>query len=469
MVNILIGMIRTKFVAALIGPAGVGLVNVYNTMTTPINAVVGMGIATSGVRQIAVANGKGDSVSIARTVGVLRRTVWVTGLLGLVATVALSPWLSRLTFGNCVHVVPICILGGTLLLENIKMGQGCVLQGTRRVADIAKTGVWGAVNGTLISIPCYYLWGVDGVIVSIALCSIAALAVSWFYARRVKVQKVELPWPVIKSEVRGLISLGFPLMLTALMSSGVNYAMRLIVLKNFQLDGVGIWGAAFYISSILVSFVLSAMGTDYFPRLTSVANDDRRIAEEVNVQAEVALLLAAPGIAATLLFAPLGIHILYTEKFYAAIPILRWSVLGMLAKVLSWPFGYIVLAKGKGKLFLGLEVLANVMSLLFMVIGCKFGGLTGTGMATAACNGVYLVIIMAVSWTIARTFWTWHVLRLVMAVCGVTFVCALLHRLPIGFWSLHVVSGLILAALTFVCLKTLTVRTGIRLKLPWTK
>jgi PST family polysaccharide transporter len=82
LINLLIGMVRVKFVAVLLGPAGVGLMGTYVTITTLVNTVSGMGISTSGVRQISESYGAGNQESISRTVTAVRRTVWLTGALG---------------------------------------------------------------------------------------------------------------------------------------------------------------------------------------------------------------------------------------------------------------------------------------------------------------------------------------------------------------------------------------------------
>jgi len=66
--NVLIGMVRTKFVAVLLGPSGVGLMGVYTAITGLISVVSGMGIGNSGVRHIAEAHGTGDEEQNARTV-----------------------------------------------------------------------------------------------------------------------------------------------------------------------------------------------------------------------------------------------------------------------------------------------------------------------------------------------------------------------------------------------------------------
>jgi len=460
-INILIGMVRTKFVAVLLGPAGVGLMGMYLTILQPISTITGMGLNSSGVRQIAQAHGTGNPKRVAEVVVILRRMVWGTGVLGSLATVALSPWLSKWTFNSYEHTLPIAILGVTVLLGNIAVGQSCVLQGMRRISDLAKMQVIGAINGTVISIPCFYLWGIKGILPSLVLASIAALLTSWFFARRVKLLPVVVTGQAQLVEVKQLMGFGLPLMASALQGAFVAYLLRLIIVNQFGLEGVGVWGAAFAISGILVNFVLSAMGTDYYPRLTAVAHDNHLIAKEVNAQTEIALLLAMPAIVATILFAPLGIQLLYSGKFDAAIPILRWSVYGIFGRVVSWPLGFIILAQGRGRLFFMTELTMNILHVTLMYVCSRWWGLKGTGIAFMLLYIVCIVLMIFISQRIAQTHWRRTNLLLITVSTFVLMVAGILHLYVTTQWLYYVISLLLFAVISLVALRLLSHRTGI--------
>jgi PST family polysaccharide transporter len=98
-------------------------------------------------------------------------------------------------------------------------------------------------------------------------------------------------------------------------------------------------------------------------------------------------LLAGPGVIATLTFAPLVVALFYARTFVGAIEPLRWICLGMALRVVAWPMGYIVLAKGARGVFFWTEVAATVVhvGLAYVLVG-PFG-LTG---ATMAFCGLYI-------------------------------------------------------------------------------
>jgi len=405
-INILIGMLRTKFVALLLGPAGIGLMGMFGTITGTIGSISSMGLTTSGVRQIAESYGADDEDRIARTVKTLRRTVLLTGTLGMLITIGGCAWWSKLTFGTTEHAFAIALLGFTILLEAISIGQSCILQGTRRITDIAKINVIGSIIGTLISIACFYLWGMAGIVPSLLLCSTARMITSWSFARRVAIKEIHLPWRESRIEVAQLLTFGLPIMLSGMGGALTAYTIRLILNQQFGIEGLGSYLAAFGLSGALVNFVLSAMGTDYYPRLIAVATDKKKIAVEVNTQTEIGLLLAVPGLAATLIFSPIIIDIFYTNRFEGAADILRWLVFGIFGQIIIWPLGFVVLAMGRSKVTLWAEALNDIVYISLIWLCIKQWGLSGAGIAFALLYVFAITSFLIITKTIADTSWT---------------------------------------------------------------
>lgn len=464
LINIGIGMVRTKFVAVLLGPSGMGLIGVYTAISGMVGTISSMGVGTSGVREIAEAHGSGDQDRIARTVKTLRRTVWVTGLLGMLIMMLGSTLLSNASFGTTEHAFPIALIGITILLGNIATGQSCLLQGTRRIKDLAKVSVIGALNGTAISIPCYYFWGKAGIVPSLLLTAAAALGTSWWYARGVSVKPIDLSWRESREDAGRLLRLGIPLMLAGLMSALSGYIIRILLIRQVGLEGVGIYLAAFTFSGILVNFVLQAMGTDYYPRLTGVAHDDKLVDESVNSQTEIALLLAVPGLAATIVFAPLVITIFYSGKFDAAVDILRWSAYGIFGRIVSWPLGFIMLAKGMGKTFFCSETFANLLHIA-AIWGCtKLWGLPGTGIAFLALYAIYTPIVYTIGYAAAHVTWN-RVNQLHIVAFGTTLaVVGLISALLSNPWYQYGINTVLLSLLSVYCLRRLSKKSGIGLR-----
>lgn len=419
-INLVIGMVRTKAMALLLAPAGYGLFALYWNIADLARIVAGMGINNSGVRQIAEAVGCGDEQRIARTVVTLRRVAVILGILGALLLLALSIPVSRLSFGDDTHAEAIALLSLTVLLGAVSNGQMALLQGMRRVADLAQASIWGALFGTLSSIPIIYFYREQGVVPALVGIALLGFFISWWFSRRIKVRQVAMTTGEIAREAAGMLKLGFVFMTSALLTTGVTYAVQLILLHEIgNASGIesgkaalGCYQAAWFVGGYFASFILQAMGTDFYPRLTAAANDNGECNRLVNEQAEVGLLLAGPGLLATLTFAPLVILLQYSAKFGPAADILRWICLGMMLRVIAWPIAFIIIAKNAQALFFCTEVVGAALQVGLIWLGVRSYGLNGAGMGFFGMYVAYLIGIYCIVRSLSGFRWTAENIRI---------------------------------------------------------
>jgi enterobacterial common antigen flippase len=435
-INILLGIIRTKILAVLLGPSGVGLIGLYTSITGAIGTFAGMGIGSSGVRQIADAAGTEDEERIARTIISLRRVAFILGAAGAVMLAACAYPLSKLTFGGTSHAWDLAFLSIIVFFGAVSGGQIALIQGMRRVASLAALSILGALFGTLFSIPFVFFFDQQGIIPYLIAASAASIGTSWWFARKIKVRRILMTWKDIWREARGLLNLGIVFMTTGVMTAGTMYAIQVIVVRSIGLDSAGLFQAATTLSTLYIGVILSAMGADFYPRLTAVASDNIAVNRLVNEQAEVDLLLALPGIVFTLAFAPLILQLFYSTKFLAANDVLRWYILGIFLRVICWPLGYIIIAKGKGMLFLWTETLANGLHIGLAWWGVWFFGLAGAGIAFFIMYILYTILIALVARRISDFTWSGNNnRRMLYALPLVGFMFLVSHSLTES-WSM---------------------------------
>jgi len=444
--------------ALLLGPAGVGLMGLYSSVYELTRNLAGLGINNSGVRQIAEAVGSEDAGRISRTVITLRRVAFFTGVLGAALLLVFCRQISRFTFGDELHVGAFALLALAVFFGDVSAGQAALVQGMRRIADLARINVLGACFGTVLSIPIIYFYRQRGVVPSLVAVAGMSILTSWWYARKVKVERVRLPLRQLVQEASALLRLGLVFMTTGLMTMGVAYLVRIILVRQMDLQAAGFYQAAWNLGGVYFGFILQAMGADFYPRLTAVAQDNNECNRLVNEQAEVGLLLAVPGVLGTLALAPLVIQIFYSREFGQSVEILRWICLGMVLRVASWPMGFILLAKGAGRVFFVTELIGNALQLALIWIGINLWHLPGTGIAFCLFYiiytlGIYFVVrrVSGFRWTgansrlallfvpvIAAVFLAWYVLPPSFAAGF-----GLLAAVTVGFYCLRTLCTLI--------------------------
>jgi PST family polysaccharide transporter len=381
MINIVIRIIRVKVMALLLGPAGYGLMGLYGSIADLTQNIAGMGINNSGVRQIAEAAGSGEKERIALTATVLRRTSFFLGILGAGLLALFSRQVSALTFGSDQHAAAVALLSLAVFFSSVSAAQGALIQGMRRISDLAKMGVLGALFGTIMSIPIVYFLREKGVAPSLVVISMISIITSWWFSRKVNIRPPPMTASQITQEVSLLLKLGFVFMASGFLTMGAAYAVSTMVLRIVSLEAVGYYQSAWSVGGLYVGFILSAMGADFYPRLTAINKDNAACNRIVNEQAHVSLLLTGPGVIATLTFAPIVIALFYSARFGGAVEILRWFCLGMALRVITWPMGFILVAKGERSLFLGVDLAWTLVNVGLSWIFLRYFGLNGAGIA----------------------------------------------------------------------------------------
>ncbi|HMO12756.1 MAG TPA: O-antigen translocase [Pirellulaceae bacterium] len=455
--TMMIGLVRNKLVAIMIGPTGIGLIAIYQSITNLVSVIAGLGIQTSGVRDVARCHGFQDWEGVAKAISVLRRVCWFTGTIGMLLMILLAPWISQISFGNQDHAWAIALLGLTILFGNIAGGQSAYIRGTRRIGDLARINIWGAIVGSFIALGFYGWLGLQGVVPATIALSLSGLVISTYFARRIVLPPVQTSWDETWKQSIGLMRFGVAIMVNGVLVAGVAYITKMMVLGNFGLEGAGLYVAAFSLSGMFAQFILAAMGADFYPRLTAEANNHPRMTQLINEQTEIGLLLAFPGLLATLVFAPLVISLFYTSHFAAAADLLKWFVLGCIGRVISWPMGFSILAKGQARLFIIVELITNAFHLGLIWIGLNTLGLHGVAIAFAVLYFLHVFGMLLFNRFTIGFVWSrgvWFELAWMIPTAIMTFT--VLHFVDMNLAL--IVGSLICVASTVVCIRSLARR-----------
>ena len=433
--TLLIGIARTKALALWLGPAGMGLAGLYLSATGLIGTITGLGIGSSGVRQIAEAAGSGDGKKLARTVAALRAAALVSSLAGMLIIVGLCRPLSRATFGKLDYAGDLALVSLTLLCGGVSAGQIALLQGLRRLKDMAAAQVLGAAFGAVVSVTLVFFLRERGVAWFLVAISLFGVLTSWWYARKVKIEKVPIGLGQILTETRGLLSMGFAFMTAGLASAGSSYLTRVLITHRLGLDSAGLYQATWTLSTYYVGFVLSAMGADFCPRLTGVATDNATVNHMVNEQVETGVLIALPGVLATLVLAPWVLSLFYSKAFVAAATLVRWQAIGVFLRVVSWPLAMVLIAKGKSGLYMGTEIVSAALGLALLFGSMRAWGLEGVGVAFAASYILYTATMWAVCHRVSGFSWSRGSRKIVGASCALVLLAFLTSRLLPEPWA----------------------------------
>lgn len=253
--------------------------------------------------------------------------------------------------------------------------------------------VGSGIAGAIAGVAAIWLLEVKGIIVLVLAPPMAALVLGLVYLQFGSASGPSLRYSELLSEWRVLARLGLPIMLSGVVAALGPLLGRVLIQRELGTEAVGQFQAAWAIGMTYLGFVLQAMATDYYPRLSAKIDDHAAASQLVNEQTEVALLLCAPVLLFLLGSAPWVMSLLYSTEFEPAVEILRWQLLGDVLKVVSFPLGFVLLAKGAGRTFVMAETFATAAFLIALAALLPIVGVLASGLAFLAMYGLYLPFI----------------------------------------------------------------------------
>ena len=420
--NILVKVGINKIVALLLGANGMGIIGLFNTAIGTIKTGAGLGVSQSAVRDISEANACNDSKRFSRIISLTNRIIIFTSLLGVILTIALSPALSQWQFGNHKYTVAfiwLSIVVGTNILSE---GQLAILKGMRQLRALAKASMIGSVVGLLSAVPFYYFFGEGGVVPSLIITAFASLFFSNMYVRRIKYETTKLSFREVVKEGSPMVKMGVALMLVSFIGSVFDMIVASFISRQGSLADVGFYNAGATIISGYFGIIITAMSTDYYPRISAVHNDNEKLTEEMNRQSETGLIMIFPLVVLFVFLSPFFVNMLYSSEFAATNDYTDYAMIGTVIIIVSNCMGMILLAKQASNIFV-LSVLGQRLILIAVyLLGYKYLGLKGLGFAHIGTGVVHILFMTVILNRFYRIRLAGRVYRLLLLIITATVV-----------------------------------------------
>ena len=108
---ILIGMVRNKLIALLLGPQGMGLMALFNSTVRLISDTTGLGLGVSAVRELSRLYDEEHHEELKSRIELIRSWSVITACLGFVLCVVLSPLINHYSFSWGNHTLHFMLFG----------------------------------------------------------------------------------------------------------------------------------------------------------------------------------------------------------------------------------------------------------------------------------------------------------------------------------------------------------------------
>ncbi len=397
--KVLIGVVSTKLIAVFLGASGIGFLGLLNNTIGIISSITGFGINVVAVRDLSLESSTSNSKIFSKRYQIIQKWALFAGILGCLITIIFSKLLSQWTFGNPKYYFWFILLSINFVINAISNVKSVLMQSKRMIKQIALANVVTSFFVVLITVPIYYFFKFQAIIPVILMSSAIALFVNIYYTRKIEILKIDnLHFNELFFHIKPLMKLGFLLSINVIFGQICNFIIRFYLKSiNSSLEVLGYYEVSSVLLLSYVGLVFGAMSTDFYPRLTSVVADNKKVKSLVNDQIEIGLLIITPLIILFYSLAPIIITILYSKDFLNVILILKAGLLAIILKSIIWPLAFVFLSKGENKLYFKQEIFSDFLNVSLTILMYYYFGLIGIGFAMLinyVIYGVYVLIIL---------------------------------------------------------------------------
>lgn len=450
---ILIGLVRNKAMALLVGAVGMGFNALLVAMQNFAIQCTGLGISFGAVPRLSELYEQGDQQRLAYTIKVIRTWSVIAALLGFVFCMAVSPLVNDLSFNWGNHTLHYAFIGLAVAMSAISGGEMAILKAQRQLGALAKIQIATAVLSVLLTVPLYYFFGQRGVAPALVLAAFGAMLVTIVYSYRLQRPQLSFSRDSLR-DGRDMIKLGVSFVVAAAIGSGTEMMIRSFLNIEGGLTDVGLYNAGYMIAITYAGMVFSAMETDFFPRLSGVAGDIKATNDTVNKQMEVSLLILSPMLMSLMMFLPVLIPVLFSNEFLSVVAMAQVAVLAMYFKVLTLPVAYITLARRRSLAFLLLETAYFVVLVVAVAVGYRQADILGAGIGIVIAHVFdYLMInIFAYFRYDYRCTWALAGYAFVHLVLAAVAYWVTLYVDGVAYWTVEAALTLVSTAYSFTVL-----------------
>ncbi len=386
--QLIIGILRLKFVALIIGKSGLGEISLYNSSLLTLNFLVSLGLTYSATRLIAKANANNDILEIGKIYNIVTKWTIATSFLGAISFAIFSLKYSLFLIDSINKPTNLVFLSITIIFTALANKNNIFLQGMNKYKDLAKSTLYASLISLLISVPIFYFFKNNGIVPSIIVSSIINFIVSRYFKKKINNLNYQ-PISFRDAYFQGIdmVKLGIIMMLASIIGSAVTNFLNFYITKTGSLSDLGLYNAAYNISVQYVGLIFVAMSTEFFPRLSSVSADNSKVTEMVNQQTEMTMLIIAPILILMIISSNLIIKIVLSSDFNAIIPFIQITSFSLIFQSLAYTISNIPVAKGdKNIFFIFNSLMPGVCAAIFITLGYKYLALKGIAIGIICVN-----------------------------------------------------------------------------------
>jgi PST family polysaccharide transporter len=377
-------LVRTKVIAVVLGPAGVGLVSVIDQFVQMMLQLSAFAIPFAAIKILSQAHSE-SAEKFRATYATLLRLLLILGSVGAALGIMLISWRPSWVSTTFAAHIPLVAIGLLALPAMILHGffrnvpAAAMRPITSAVWDVVTAAILGglAIVGILLfSVPGYFVGGLVG-------CVILSASYYLYFMHRFRLSMTGGPTSSIRRLLKdnpSFVELSLTSYAVAFVTPFALFIVRATVLESFGIATAGLLQAAIGIS-LAINLVLNPLnGLLLTPLVNRMIAGSRKHLEAEEFQRKLLLPLALVMLLPSL-FPDLVIVGLYSFQFVEAAHVLYWFVLSQAMMQIAGVYNALMIGLDRMKACAIVAVVGTAANAALAILLVPPLGLLGAGIA----------------------------------------------------------------------------------------
>jgi O-antigen/teichoic acid export membrane protein len=391
-IKLLSALVINKAVAVYIGPTGIALIGQFqNFMQLTMTAAQG-GI-NNGVTKYTAEYGKENEQLAPLLSTALRISFICSALLGLLLIV-LSKQVSNYFLNSYEFSYIFVIFGVSISLFVINQLLLSVINGFKEIKLFISINITQSLYSLIITTMLVVMFGLDGALIALVTNQSVVLVVILWRIRNHAIIKLSLfkdkfDW----KQFRKLLSYSAMAITTAATIPVSHLIVRDYIGANLGWEEAGYWQAVWYISTMYLTVVTTALGIYYVPRLSEIS-DNLEIRKELLNGYKVIIPIVILMALVVYFLKDLIIFLLFTKDFKPMRELFLWQLIGDVMKISSFLLASLMLAKAMTRIFIVTQIIFSTLFVVLSIFFINELGLVGVTYAYFTNYSLYLITMI---------------------------------------------------------------------------
>lgn len=392
--RLLSALVINKAIATFIGPTGLALIGQFQNFTQIALVLAQGGINNGVVKYNAELISENKDITILNSTAI-RISLLSSLFIGFLMAI-FSNYLSDYIFNSPNYSYVFIVFGITIFFFVINQLLLSILNGLKEIRLFIGVNISQSIYSLIFTSLAILTYGLVGALIAMVTNqSIIFITVVW-RLRKHPIISLRLFNANYDKKIANKLFKYSVMALTSILTVPLtNFILRNYIGNVIGWSQAGYWQAIWYISSMYLMVITTALNIYYLPRLSEI-KDKKEIKKE--------LLNGYVLIIPFIVLLTLGIFflkeyivlILFNKDFYPMLELFKWQLVGDVIKISAWLLSYIMLAKAMTKEFIITEILFSMLFVIVSLIYINVFGLIGVTYGYATNYIIYFIVMFLI-------------------------------------------------------------------------